>query len=259
MQNEVCYDGIISLHCINGYLSFRQHYLWTYMPTKAYISRIDRLSVCHRSEVYTNITGVPQYICTYECMIRSDCSIVLYNIVQNTCHLSNDACDVLEVDKAFQVNYLGNVQRSECLQWKPTTTLDSIGVVSNPYCHTIFATCDVGRMVASLNVLPGTYLGDKNEIWSMLDDNVINSETGEILGVREGCQVTWMPFSAGDAVPEGGVEGGFLASSGAILYVMRAPADQYIVFGYYDPVAIIGYIPYTSIKTVTEMELLVLL
>ena len=211
------------------------------------------------SEVYTNITGVPQHICTYECMIRIDCSIVNYNIEQNTCHLSNDACSVLERDQAFQVNYLGNVQRSECLQWIPTSALGSIGVVSNPYCHTISVVCDIGRIVASPNVLPGTYFGDGNRVWSMFDGNAFYSETGEILAVQAGCQVTWMPFSAGDTVPEGGVEGGFLASNGAILYVMRAPANQFIVFGYYDPVATIGYIPYTAIKTVTEMELLVLL
>ena len=211
------------------------------------------------SGVYTNITNVPQHICIYACMIRDDCYIVNYNIEQSTCHLSNDACGVLAADEAFQVNYLGNVQHSECLQWLPTTTSNNIGAVSNPSCYRFSTICDVGRMVASPNVLPGTYTRGLNQVWSVLHGNEISSGTGEILTVRAGCQVTWMPFSAGDTVPERGVEGGFLASSGAILYVMRAPADDYIKFGYYDPVAIIGYIPYIGIKTATEMEILVLL
>ena len=241
----ICHLGII----ICGHTCQQKH---TYPELNGYRCVTD-------SGVYTNITSVPHHLCIYECMSRKDCSIVNYNIEQNTCHLSTDACGVLEADQTFQVNYLGYVQRSECLQWLSTTTSNNIGAVSNPSCHTHFTICDVGRMVASPNVLPGRYMRDINQVWSVLDGNAISSGTGEILTVRAGCQVTWMPFSAGDTVPEGGVKGGFLASSGAILYVMRAAADEYIVFGYYDPVAIIGYIPYVGIKTATEMELLVLL
>ena len=87
------------------------------------------------SEVYTNITSVPQQICIFECMSRKYCSVVNYNIEQNTCYLSNDACRVLGADQAFQMNYLGNIHRSECLQWLPTGTFNSIQAVSHPSCH----------------------------------------------------------------------------------------------------------------------------
>ena len=211
------------------------------------------------SDVYTNITSIPQHICIYQCIARKDCSIANYNIKQHTCYLSNDACGVLAANQDFQVNYLGNVQRSECLQWLPTGTFNSIQAVGSPSCHQRYPTCYVGRLVSAPNILPGKYFRERSMVRSVFDGIGATDGAMEILDVRRGCQVTWMPFSAGDAVPVGAVEGGFLASSGATLYVIRAPIENYIVIGYYDPTAITGYVYKSDVYTVIDMELLVLL
>ena len=211
------------------------------------------------SEVYMNITSVPHNICIYECMTRKDCSFFNYNIEQNTCHLSNHACGVLAADQAFQVNYLGNVYRSKCLQLLPTETSNSIQTVSNPSCYYGYPTCYVDRLVSTPNILPGKYVRELNKVISVFNGDSFKAGTMEILDVRTGCQVTWMPFSAGDAVPVGAVEGGFLASNGATLYVIRAPIENFIVIGYYDPIDCFGYVSSNGMKTVINMELLVLL
>ena len=212
------------------------------------------------SVVYMTIIGIEQHICTYECVIRKECSFVSYNIEQNICHLSNDTCVVLEADQAFQVKYLGNVHRSECLQWLPPATFDSIRTVGNPLCHDPFPTpCYVGRLLSASNILPGKYFLDPERVWTVLNGGSSYTGTMEILHVRTGCQVTWTPFNAGDVVPVGAVEGGYLSSSGANLYVMRAPFENYILIGYYDPNSVTGYMSYWGMKMVTNMELLVLL
>ena len=212
------------------------------------------------SEVYTNITGIIQpRMCTYHCIRRNDCSVVNYNFEQNTCHLSNDDCVVLEADDSFQVNYLGTRYRSECLQWLPSSAFNNISTVSSPICHQTHTTCYVGRMVSPPNVLPGKYLHERNTIYTLLGGNSLSSGTSELLNVHTGCQVTWLPFSAGDTLPMGAVEGGFVASSGATLYVIRWPADQFTVFGYYDPHTAKGYLPYLAGVNLDHMELLVLL
>ena len=96
-------------------------------------------------------------------------------------------------------------------------------------------------------------------VWTVLNGGSSSTGTMEILHVRTGCQVTWTPFNAGDAVPVGAVEGGYLSSSGANLYVMRAPFENYILIGYYDSNSVTGYMSYWGMKMVTNMELLVLL
>ena len=173
-------------------------------------------------------------------MTRKGCSIVIYNIEQYTCHLSNDACGVLAADQAFQENYLGNIHRSECLQWLPTGTLKNIKAASSPSCYRGHPTCYVGR--SAPNILPGKYVRELNEVILAFNGDSFKARTKEVLNVRTGCQVTWMPFSAGDAVPVGAVEGGFLASNGATLYVIRAAIENSIVIGYYDPNAITCYV-----------------
>ena len=109
------------------------------------------------------------------------------------------------------------------------------------------------------NILPGKYFREADNVWSVLKSDSINLANEELLGVRTGYQVTWMPFSAGDTVPVLAVEGGFLTSNGAVLYAMRAPIGQYTAIGYYDPISIIGHLSHSGMETVTDMELLVLL
>ena len=197
------------------------------------------------SAVYTTITRIEQHICTYECVIRKECSFVSYNIEQNICHLSNDTCVVLEANQAFRVKYLGNVHRSECLQWLPPATFDSIRTVVNPLCHDPFPTpCYVGRLLSASNILPGKYFLDPERVWTVLNGDSISTGTMEVLDVHTGCQVTWKPFNAGDAVPVGAVEGGYLSNSGTNLYVMRAPFGDYTLVGYYDPKTVTGYMSY---------------
>ena len=135
----------------------------------------------------------------------------------------------------------------------------TIGKVSNPSCHPTYPICYVGRLMTSQDVLPGKYLSEQDRVYAALDDTEVFVGTMQLLDVLPGCPVTWMPFSAGEALPSGAVKGGFLASNGASLYVMRASANVYTVLGYYDPSAGAGYMPHYGVVTKTEMELLVLL
>ena len=198
------------------------------------------------------------------CITRTECSIINYNIQQKVCILGKAPCIVLEADEAFQLNYIGIVDRTECFRWVPSSSFDNVETVSSPNCHHREPNCYVGRLVSSFNVLPGKYLRDALKVWTVFEGANVNSvdsdSNKEILDVRAGCQVTWMPFRAGDAVPKGAMKGGFLASNGATLYVIRGSAETYTgIFGYYDPEANIGLIAHSGVESVTDMELLVVL
>ena len=225
---------------------------------------LPRFRCVTESEVYTDIIGIEQHMCTYQCIRRNDCSIINYNTEKNTCHLSNDPCVALEGDDTFQVNNLGLFHRSECLRWLPTSSFENSETVISPDCHHLETVCYVGRLISSTNILPGKYMRESDKVGTVFNGNEVThihfSSIKETLDVRPGCQLTWMPFSAGDVIPTGAVEGGFLESNGATLYVIRAPAGpRTAIFGYYDPASNSGYVPHFGPVLVIEMELLVLL
>ena len=81
----------------------------------------------------------------------------------------------------------------------------------------------------------------------------------EIIQVDPGCPVFWAPFTAGSNFPDEAVKGGYLPDSSTDLYVIRAAQDDFTMFGYYNPVAAIGYVEHWGVKEVTHMDLLLFL
>ena len=212
------------------------------------------------SEVYDNINGIQPYLCVHICIRRNNCSVVNYDIGKNTCHLNNDSCISLIADTSFQINYLSGISRSECLQWLDSFEVDDFTPVAVRRCEVGHPTCYVGRLRMPPHVLPGKYYPVRNRVYSVINGDYVYGSDLEILAVRPGCQVTWMPFRAGDTIPVGAVEGGYLSNRNTSLFVVRgqgSPSDT--VPGYYDPVEAHGYLEYYGVLQVTDMDVLVLL
>ena len=85
--------------------------------------------------------------------------------------------------------------------------------------------------------------------------------TGKSLDVQPGCTVTWVPFTGGDPLPEGTVEGGFLVVDGTIqhLYIASVMPASYTcaVYGYYNPSTGLGYAEYMGAHIFTSMNLMI--
>ena len=205
------------------------------------------------SEVYDNITGVLPYTCVHRCIRRNNCSLVNYDVRKNICFLSNDCCIYLEENLSFQVNYLSSTQHSDCLEWVASSKFEEITPVrfrNDGY---------VGRLRLSPHVLPGKYLRSHDKVWSVMGGNEVNGADLEILAVRLGCHVIWMPFRAGDTLPVEAVQGGYLSIESAPLFVVRGLVNGRNVSGYFDPLASLGYLALYGVNYVTDMEILVLL
>ena len=212
------------------------------------------------SEVYDNITGVLPYTCVHRCVRRNNCSIVNYNIQENICHMNNDSCTLLIADPLFQVNYLSSTYRSECLKWVAASDFEYItpvGVSSDG-----LPTAYVSRLRWSSHVLPGKYIRSENKVWAGMNNVEVTGADFEILAVRPGCQVTWMPFRAGETLPVGAVKGGYLSKKIFPLFVIRGLTSYRFVIlvpGYFDPGSDRGYLPLFRAQHVTDMDILVLL
>ena len=99
-------------------------------------------------------------------------------------------------------------------------------------------------------------------IYTALNGQTLLSGQKEVLTVVTGCQVGWMPYTAGDVIPKRAVVGGILASGSpsgtdSFLYVIRGQVSGSIVIGYYDSNIEIGYVELGGVQVLTEMEMLV--
>ena len=118
--------------------------------------------------------------------------------------------------------------------------------------------CYVGRLISGPHTLPGKYQTLHNNLYSSFNGRTHMNGNKEVLTVVAGCQVGWMPYTAGNVIPTHAVTGGFLASgTGSRLFVIRGQVGGYIPIGYYDPNMQKGYIDYCGAHVLTEMEMLV--
>ena len=119
--------------------------------------------------------------------------------------------------------------------------------------------CHLGRLLNANNILPGKYVPFFYEVHSVLNGDKFEEGRKEIMEFDPSCPVFWVPFTAGNDIPDVAVKGGYLSDSSTDLYVMRAVYSEYdlLMFGYYDPVAAVGYVSYWGAKEVTQMDLLV--
>ena len=82
------------------------------------------------------------------------------------------------------------------------------------------------------------------ELWANREGVRISPVTGnkniEILTKGAACPLPWMPYMAGEPLPFGDVTGGHLADESA-LYVAKVAHNNYLFFGYYNPIEGLAY------------------
>ena len=120
--------------------------------------------------------------------------------------------------------------------------------------------CLIGRLVSRPDYLvPGKFFEGDQSLWAVLDGEETTEGLKEILIIPDGCQVTWVPYTAGGSLSPGAIVGGYLArNSGTDLYIIRVRINDLTVFGYYNPMEALGYVAHGIVHSLTSMEMLVL-
>ena len=178
------------------------------------------------------------HICKTECIERRNCLFVNYNKAEGRCSLCQSSCIRLEADAQSDMAFFGS--KSElCLRWIPNV-IDRNGMLA---CGDDTCSSHVGRALKDSHLLPG-------DVFTGILHTVLNGIKYKVppmghLDVMYGCQVIWVPFTAGDALPHQAVVGGYLSSEDGIpLYIVKGAFGNDYSNGYYDPVAKMGYIEY---------------
>ena len=116
----------------------------------------------------------------------------------------------------------------------------------------------IGRLTSGPHTLPGKYHIVNDGLYTSMNGKMHTSGDKEDLTVVSGCQMGWMPYTAGNVIPTRAVAGGFLSSgTGSSLFVIRGLASSYMIIGYYDTNTHKGYVEYGGVNVLTEMEILV--
>ena len=210
------------------------------------------------------ITSLSRGQCLWHCMHQNTCHVISYEPESHECRLS-PGCESIYPSPVWDVTVLGP-ERSSCLKWMANVDRDRANKVWSYGCqqHAIYPDCVVGRLLSPPHVLPGKYFLHADSYsggcWSILEGASYSTGELEVLHVEPNCVVAWIPYTAGDPLPEGAVVGGNLVDDGTVstLYVIQGVVDGHNVIGYFDSTTQTGHVLHSGDNPLTEMNMLVL-
>ena len=180
---------------------------------------------------------------------KGSCAGLSYNLANMTCVINSKACLTASAYPDYEIIVFRPIHPYRCIHW----------VDSEPARRIAAGNQNVGRATHDNQLLPGRYHfnGNTYVAWASIEHRV---REAEYLEVDEHCSVTWVPYTAGDPIMSGAVEGSSLPD-GTPLYVINILIDETRgvdgwAYGYYRPDTELGYAGYNGHRTKTEMEMM---
>ena len=236
---------VIYHHCITGYC-----------PGQVLIEMNGHRCGTTNETVISN-TFVDLHICKAECMQRPNCLFLNFNSAEGRCIIGKRDCAPVELSADHYMAFFGR-KTDLCIKWTPLRDkLRGKLVCGSHWCRS-----HVGRVLLDSHLIPGELVDDK--VYYALNSSKSGSmDALEVLDAMHGCEVAWMPFSAGDSILNQAVVGGYLSrgSSGDVIpvYIIKGSYPPGYMLGYYDPVSKMGFGGRYEIRIYTHMEMLLLL
>ena len=204
----------------------------------------------------SNYTAIEHQRCVDHCTTDPNCWILAYNSKGKYCLLATQLCVKAMVGDDFRMMTFRKHENILCIQW-----VWSDGI---PYPPRILEQVrPVYQALARKPVEGEIYIGRSQpgarQMHIARNGVVVSYTEYYLLVVSESCSVAWVPYTAGNQLPRGAVEGGYLNSLGTT-YCMRvwdAARDPAYTYGYYAPSNGLGYYIWYGAKTTTQMDILV--
>ena len=226
------------------------------------------------NEYFANHTNIKQHDCIRRCIINPQCWVLSYNVSQQFCQLGDVPCAEANPHADTFLMVFGSVhpdhETDVPITWVhygdnvaniPSRRVDSARYYNPP--------CTVARYQDSDGNLHLGYAdypekpGDAwfPPVWSQGAATVTQWPNYEIMSVSPFCTLAWVPYKAGDALPCGAVEGGYMIGECPtyIVSVYRADAGLRgaLKFGEYAAGHSVAYYYFNGVQTATEFDILV--
>ena len=285
-------DGVLPLRVLPGNAIILPHVLYFRRGTlmaiiKAYLHALHLF--CYVSFIWTDCIGYPSpgllgYYCTHDdaivlpfllehectlaCVQKARCVATNYNISDSTCSLLPSACLQASNDSSM-IYTIFTSSRDQCLGWHDYSPGDPIDdrwlktkVGGDAALRAVTRTADNGHLY------PGNFLPNQKRCVCTDGVGYLNSDKGypcQVLRLGEGCTAAYVPYTAGDVIPDGavGIKSPEDGSSRYIAIIDNrepiGPVGHNFIGGYYmagDAEAV--YLFY-GIKYSSQMELVVVI
>ena len=208
------------------------------------------------SAYMTNYTAIEHQRCVAHCITNPHCWVIAYSSRVKYCLLGTQPCTKAVPDNDFWMMTFREHENIHCIQWVwsdgssyPNRTVEQL----NPFQQALARIPIEGEIYIGLSQ-PG-----EGKIRISRNGVVVRYTDYYLLVVSESCSVAWVPYTAGNQLPRGAVEGGYLNSLGTT-YCMRvwdAARNPAYTYGYYAPSIGLGYYVWYGAKTTTQMDILV--
>ena len=219
---------------------------YTHRPTNGYYCA---------SAYTTNYTEIGHQPCVAHCITNPHCWVLAYNSREKYCLLGTQPCAKAVADDVFRMMTFRKHEYVSCIQWvwsDGSSHQNRTAEQVHPYY----------QAVARRPIDGEIYIGRSNpglgKIFLARNGVALNYRDYYLLVVSDSRSVAWVPYTAGNPLPRGAVEGGYLNSLGTT-YCMRVwnMRESTYLYGYYAQSSGMGYYAYWGSKTTTQMDVLV--
>ena len=169
--------------------------------------------------------------CKLKCLKSVNCEALNHNSTDNTCTLFKISCPVIISNPMTKYAVFG--PNNPCYEWVPYVPADPLDermVVVEEGGYLSY----VSRVHADRNDAVGYVVPEHGTCYSCVDSILYNSPPYpcQILRKLSVCKSLWVPYTAGDPLPDKALIGGQMAGESQ-LWIVRFPYQQLVLSGYY--------------------------
>ena len=176
-----------------------------------------------------------------------------YNPVTSTCLLAEQPCVKAEKHDEFMLVIFREQEHVDCAVW----VRDQQSVVPERLLNGSHNT-HVGRVFLGDDVVVGatTKPGDNWSTYMVRDGDVVNFRNNDLLTVHPNCTMAWLPYKAGEVLPQKAIVTGILAN-GRRIYSSASWRAGIWRIGSYTEGDTTAYYAHSGSNAVKEFDILV--
>ena len=204
--------------------------------------------------------------CKLKCLQSVNCEAFNHNSTDNTCTLFAISCPVIISNLMMKYAVFGpNNRIIKCYEWVPYVPTDPLDermvTVDNgsPLSY-------MSRIHADGNDAMGFVVPEHGSCYSCVDPVLYNSHDThkspvypcQILRISSLCKYLWVPYTAGDPLPDKALIGGQMAGESQV-WIAKFFDGEFVLSGYYTTGSTHAFLRVGGLcKTTTTMEILIL-
>ena len=187
------------------------------MTTPRYTNRPSDGFLCDGREYRSN-DNVNENICKQACFGSQKCGAMSFDPVSGICLLATQPCVLAEKHNEYRLMVFRKQEQVECAVW----VADQTGITPSRLVAA-GGSANVARVAVDGDVLVGSGINPGGDFYTYIahEGQQIQHRNEDFLTAHPNCTMAWVPYTAGDVLPQRALMTGMLAN-GRRLYSTRS-------------------------------------